>query len=203
MNINSIEYGISISPYLGIDAGFKPDQYKNHENFLRALNRAYYKKDTEYLHVENIHIICIEYREDWCYLYALSNGQWRSVAFTYGIRYVKDVKDLVYNVNSIEYAVEFSPYMGGGWGSVFYPHQHKNHKDFLDAIDRAYWDEDYQGLPENCPCGDICVEYVDGWSYLFQMDHYGNWDSKCFTFGLPKVESYLDLLKLKKESGAS
>ena len=99
------------------------------------------------------------------------------------------------SINSIEYGIEISPYMGGGEGSIFYPRQYKNHADFLDVLSSAYLDNIYLGLPENCPCGDICVEYVNGWSYLFQMDLYGNWDSKCFTFGLPKVDKPSELLK--------
>ena len=106
------------------------------------------------------------------------------------------------SINSIEYGIEISPYMGGGEGSIFYPRQYKNHKDFLDTLDRAYWDETYAGLPSNCPCGDICVEYREGWAFLFQLDMYGNWDSICFTYGIQPVKNPRDLLKLK-ESGAS
>ena len=105
------------------------------------------------------------------------------------------------SINSIEYGLELSPYMGGGEGSIFYRHQYRNHTDFLEALDRAYYEKErgtYSEFAENCPCGTIRIEYREGWAFLFQLDPYGDWDSICFSYGVPYVKNPSDLLRWKE-----
>ena len=99
----------------------------------------------------------------------------------------------------IAHGIEISPYMGGGEGSIFYPHQYKNHPQFIEALEKCFYDLEegqFSKYPQNCPCGTITIEFVDGWSFLYRMDHYGNWESVCFTYGLPKVTYPAQLLDI-------
>ena len=101
------------------------------------------------------------------------------------------------SINSIEYGIMNAPYIGGGLSAKFYPRQYMNHKDFLQELDCCFCKVEtgeYSDVPYGCPCGDIHIEFHNGWSYLFQLNSFGDWDSIGFTYGLPKVDKPSDLL---------